>query len=219
MMDELELLKKDWQKKEEQLPKLSYDEIYQMTWQKSSTIVKKIFYISIVELLFWIILNTIPFFSQSYKDKFGQLKSESGEMLFIVLSSSLTYIVLSIFIYYLYKSYKAISVVDNVKSLMESILRTRKIIRYYVGYNLVMAFIIALVTFYMLITQDEKVIAMLGTLEGDMSSFKMWLFIGLFALLGVVIMLAFIWGFYRLIYGILLKKLKRNYNELKRLEI
>ena len=218
-MDELELLKKDWQKKEGQLPKLSYDEIYQMTWQKSSTIVKKIFYISIVELLFWIVLNTIPFLSQSYKDKFGQLKSESGEIIFIVLSSSLTYIVLSVFIYYLYKSYKAISVVDNVKSLMESILRTRKIIRYYVGYNLVMAFVIALVTFYILITHDEKIIAMLGTLEGDMSSVKMWFLIGLFALLGVVLMLGFIWGFYRLIYGILLKKLKRNYNELKRLEI
>ena len=29
-MDELELLKKDWQKQEETLPKLSYDDIYKM---------------------------------------------------------------------------------------------------------------------------------------------------------------------------------------------
>ena len=42
-MDELELLKKDWRKKEEYLPKLSYDEIYKMIWKKSSSIVKWIF--------------------------------------------------------------------------------------------------------------------------------------------------------------------------------
>jgi len=36
MMDELELLKKDWQNKEEHLPKLSYEEIYTMIWKKSS---------------------------------------------------------------------------------------------------------------------------------------------------------------------------------------
>ena len=33
-MDELELLKKDWQKQEQQLPKLSFDEIYKMIWKK-----------------------------------------------------------------------------------------------------------------------------------------------------------------------------------------
>ena len=51
MVDELELLKKDWQKKDEYLPKLSYDEIYQMIWKKSSSIVKWIFYISIIEFV------------------------------------------------------------------------------------------------------------------------------------------------------------------------
>ena len=34
MMDELELLKKDWQNKEEHHPKLSFDEIYKMIWKK-----------------------------------------------------------------------------------------------------------------------------------------------------------------------------------------
>ena len=52
MMDELELLKKDWQKKEKDLPKLSYDDIYKMIWKKSSSFVKWIFYISIIEFVF-----------------------------------------------------------------------------------------------------------------------------------------------------------------------
>lgn len=217
MMDELELLKKDWQNKEDQLPKLSYDEIYQMIRQKSSTIVKKIFYISIAELLFWIVLNTIPFFSTSYRDKFGEL--ETKDILFSLISSGIAYVVLSFVIYYLYKSYKAISVVDNVKALMESILKIRKIIRYYVGFNLVMAFFIVLVTCYFLITQDEKTIELLSKFEGDFPELKTWLLIGIFALLGMVLMLSFIWVFYKLIYGILLKKLKQNYRELKRLEV
>ena len=43
MMDELELLKKDWQKQGEQLPKLSYEEIYKMIWKKSSSLVKSFY--------------------------------------------------------------------------------------------------------------------------------------------------------------------------------
>ena len=57
MMDELELLKKDWQKKEGLMPKLSYDEIYSMLWKKSSSIVKWIFIISIIEFVFWLAIS------------------------------------------------------------------------------------------------------------------------------------------------------------------
>ena len=60
-MDELELLKKDWQKKDEHLPKLSYNEIYTMIWKKSSSIVKWIFYISIMEFVFWIAIILLQF--------------------------------------------------------------------------------------------------------------------------------------------------------------
>ncbi len=33
-MDELEFLKQNWKKQEENLPHLSYDEIYNMIWKK-----------------------------------------------------------------------------------------------------------------------------------------------------------------------------------------
>ena len=36
-MDELELLKKDWQRGEDQYPKLSYSDIYSMLLKKSSS--------------------------------------------------------------------------------------------------------------------------------------------------------------------------------------
>ena len=37
-MDELELLKKDWKKKESSYPKLTYNEIYKLIHKKSSSI-------------------------------------------------------------------------------------------------------------------------------------------------------------------------------------
>jgi len=48
MQDELELLKKDWQKQSEALPKLTAEEIYPMLHKKSSSIVKWIFIISLI---------------------------------------------------------------------------------------------------------------------------------------------------------------------------
>ncbi|MDX1427208.1 MAG: hypothetical protein R3206_05225, partial [Salegentibacter mishustinae] len=56
-MDGLDLLKKDWKKREASLPHLSYDQIYQMLWKRSSSIVKWIFVISIIEFLFWGVIN------------------------------------------------------------------------------------------------------------------------------------------------------------------
>jgi hypothetical protein len=42
-MDQLELLKKQWQSREQELPKLTYNDIYSMLLKKSSSIVKWIF--------------------------------------------------------------------------------------------------------------------------------------------------------------------------------
>ena len=47
-MDELELLKKDWQRNSGDYPELSYDEIYKMSHAKSSSIVKWIFIICLL---------------------------------------------------------------------------------------------------------------------------------------------------------------------------
>ena len=51
-MDKLDKLKENWQSEEHELPKVSFDKIYKMLLKKSSSIVKWIFVISIVELLF-----------------------------------------------------------------------------------------------------------------------------------------------------------------------
>jgi len=64
-MDELELLKRDWRKKGKDLPRLSFDEIYKMIWKKSSSIVKWIFIISVIEFLLPLLLYLLPSMAKS----------------------------------------------------------------------------------------------------------------------------------------------------------
>lgn len=62
-MDNLDLLKKDWNKSQPGDKQFSAKDIYAMLHKKSSSIVKTLFYISIAELVFWIVLNNLPFFA------------------------------------------------------------------------------------------------------------------------------------------------------------
>lgn len=218
MTDELELLKKDWQKKEEYLPKLSYTEIYNMLWKKSSTIVKWLFYISIVELVFWVFLSLAPFFSSSYQIAFDPAYGNDDEPFFIGITVFSLAIVL-VFIYFLFRAYRGISVVDNVRSLMKSILKTRKIVNYYVVYNLIMAVLVTLYSFYSIFTTDEKTMLLMNSLKEDGSELRFWIIMAVVVMAGILFMVGFIWLFYRLIYGILLKRLNENYRELKQMEV
>ena len=76
-MDELELLKNDWQKDNANYPKLTYDEIYKMLLKKSSSIVKWIFIISILEFIFWALISYM-LKDADYNKKFQEYLEKSG---------------------------------------------------------------------------------------------------------------------------------------------
>lgn len=210
-MDELELLKKDWQNKAEDFKTYTEHDIYKMSHNKSSSIVKRLFYISIVELVFWVLVNVLPFlFSGKMEARIGEL-SHSWVYIFL---NALSYTVICLFIYLLWKSYKAISVTDNIKKLMESILKTRKIIKYYVLYNLLMAFISVPIGLYFSIKEHPEI-----SIQLNEASTMQLLVIFLVCLIFTAIIIGLFWLIYRIIYGILIKRLKNNYNELKKLEV
>lgn len=211
-MDELELLKKDWNKKDGDFKKLSSADLYAMLQKKSSSIVKTLFYISIAELLFWIIINSIPYFSSdSYRERLEAIYNNEHIITALTIFS---YAVILLFIYLLFKSYKAISVTDSAKKLMESILNTRKVIKYYVIYNLIMAFVSMVVGMYLTIIHDPKLSHVIETFSNK----QLIAFIGIIAL-AIVVFVVIIWLFYKLLYGLLLKRLNQNYKELKKLEV
>ncbi|NRD22697.1 hypothetical protein HNV10_05565 [Winogradskyella litoriviva] len=210
-MDELELLKKDWKQNENQFQTFSDSDIYTMSHKKSSSIVKTLFYISLAELVFWILINFLPFvLSDRMK---AQLEEMSHSWIYMGLNI-LSYGVIILFIYLLYTAHKAISVTDNAKKLMESILKTRKIIKYYVLYNLCIALLSIPFSLYFSINEHPEISQQLNA-----ATSKELVLIGLITVVVTAVFLGLIWLFYKLIYGILIKRLNRNYNELKKLEV
>ena len=105
-MDQLDVLKKEWQSREQEFPKLSYSDIYEMLLKKSSSIVKWIFIISIAELMFW--LSLIFLIPDSYKELTEALHIKT----FIWVSNIIHFAVIGVFIFLFYKNYKSITVTD-----------------------------------------------------------------------------------------------------------
>ncbi|MFT5103114.1 MAG: hypothetical protein ACI86C_000765 [Candidatus Latescibacterota bacterium] len=212
-MDELDLFKEKWQTREQELPKLSYTEIYKMLLKKSSSIVKWIFIISILELLFWVGLALIMPESQM------QLMEDMGLKNFAIWSNVIHIAIVFVFIYSFYKNYRTIQVTDSTKNLMQNILKTRKTVRYFVYYNIgmfLLSSIIMIVFYYLNINQLYEVLNMSD--QGIARENFQTAFI-LIQIAVVVIFVGLLMLFYYLIYGILLRRLKQNYTELKRMEV
>lgn len=210
-MDELDLLKKDWNKDTGDYKSYSDSDIYPMMHKKSSSIVKMLFYISIAELVFWILVSYVPYvFSESMRER---LDSSYDNPIFVGLTI-FGFLVIFLFVYLLYKSHKSISTTDNAKRLMESILKTRKVIKYYVIYNLAMIFISIPLSLYFEFNKNTEFHDQVANFNNEQMVIMYTI-----VLLVTAVFLIVIWLFYKLLYGILLKRLNRNYDELKKLEV
>ena len=139
--------------------------------------------------------------------------ASTSEYVFAGLTT-VSYGVILLFIYLLFKSHKAISATDNAKKLMESILKTRRVIKYYVIYNLVMALISMVFGMYFAIINDPKLTDTISHFNQKQMLLTYTIMIGVTAAFIFII-----WIFYKLLYGLLLKRLNRNYQELKKLEV
>jgi len=210
-MDKLDKLKENWQSEEHELPKVSFDKIYKMLLKNSSSIVKWIFVISVIELLFWISLYFIlP------EDNMNMMK-ELGLERVMFYCEIFHFFIFGIFIILFYKNYKSIQVTDSTNVLMQNILKTRKTVRYFVYYNVGMtiAFSIAIDT-YLYNNSDKLYELMEFAKQGIPKEGFASIFIISQIIVGFII-IALLILFYWLVYGILLKKLKGNYRELKKI--
>tara|TARA_R110002126_G_scaffold291415_2_gene452289 strand:- start:68822 stop:69436 length:615 start_codon:yes stop_codon:yes gene_type:complete len=202
-MDVLENYKKAWDNQPEEVSKFSAIEIYKMAQSKSSSIVKWIFIIGILE---FIVLNSLYFFidMEEANKEYEKLGLEN----FIFYSQLAAYAILFYFLSMFYKNYKRISTIDSTKTLMKKIIKTRKTVRNYVLFNLgYLALVMIVVT-----------IATINTSFDDLNG-KQLLLITVSTLIATLLFLGVLWLFYQLIYGILLRKLNRNYKELAKLDV
>jgi len=200
-MDQLELLKKDWKKQDDTLPKLSKESLSKIIHKKSSSIVKWIFIISVLELIIPVIIS---FFTGNVKST--EVVEEFGLTNFINGFYAFYYVVILFFVYQFYRNYKSISANINSKLLMQNILKTRKIVKYYIWFTLSLIPIFSSVVFYNVFKSE----VFLKQIPEDTNMLIVWLL----SFLIILIMVVLFWLFYQLLYGLLLRKLNKNYSEL-----
>ena len=213
-MEELDLLKKDWKRNENSFTQVSENEIYKMIHRNSSSVVKWIMIIGILEFLF---LTGLGFYfaDDSYTKSLEKFHIDT----LMTILTFVNYAVCIGFIFHFYKNFKNISTTDSSRMLMKNILKARKTVKYYVAYNLSMACIIFIIILISSCIYDETTINTISKINSQENAFLTWAgFIGgiLFVL---ALLLGLFWLFYKLIYGFLLRKLYRNYQELKKIDL
>ena len=164
-MDELELLKRDWKKKENSFNQISEKEIYSMLHKTSSSIVKWILIISILEILLW---SSITFLTAD--DEYFKTLEMYHLNTIMPIITFVNYAVILVFIYLFYKNYKAINTTESVKALMQNILKTRKTVKYYVGYNIGMAVFGFVLVFIFQFLYDPNIRTMTDKVSESMNS-------------------------------------------------
>jgi hypothetical protein len=211
-MKELDLLKKDWKAREDSYPKLDKEALYSLIWRRSSSIVKWLYYISIAEFVFW---TALSFFTKNAET--DALVKSIHLYSFINTLTVINYAVLIYFIYRFYKNYKKISYNSSSKELVESILKVKRTVTHYVWFNLSILAISLLGLFYGIIHYGPATESIFNSAAKEDNSLLFWAIIAAVCILIIGLAILLLWLFYKLLYGILLKKLKMNHKELRKL--
>jgi hypothetical protein len=214
MMEALDLLKKDWEKGTSKFQQYNESDLYQMIRKKSTSIVKWIFFISVIELLLWIGIS-VYMKNTSMIEEFKTF----DKINYLTYSEIISYIIIVVFIYLFYKNYKKINNSNSVKDLIFSILKTRKTVQNYVKIIIIYTIISSIVVLFIQLNYDAKIIEMSKEMtENGTNTLFYVIYVGV-TFLFLSLMIGLIWLFYRIIYGILLKRLSKNYEELKKIDL
>jgi amino acid transporter len=198
-MDLLDKYKKTWSNQPEEAHKLSKVEIYKMAHSKSTSIVKWIFIIGLLEFLI-----IIPFlFIETDAKHFEEMNVLWLHKTIDIVSCA----IVAFFVIKFYLNYRSISSLDNTKTLMDKIVKTRRTVRNYIFTGLSFISILILMMAFSSINNQ---------FNNETPIFKIGI-IAIFIFIGAIF-LGLFWLFYQLIYGILLKKLNKNYKELAKLD-
>lgn len=193
-MDELDKLKNHWKKSEENFPQVTETEIYGMLHRRSSSAVKWILIISILEFAFWGLISLC--------NSLFNLADYSTMPVFIAVMDYANYFIVLTFIVLFYINYRKISTERPVKDLVDNIIRVRRIVTVYMIYNVAMILAGTLSSLYIVMVDDA--------VDDPQTA----LAVGIFT---IILFLAVIGLIYYLLYGRLVRKLNKNYRELQKM--
>ncbi|SDE05011.1 hypothetical protein [Riemerella columbipharyngis] len=215
----VEQIKQAWQN---QTPKSTYtnQEIRAMLNRKSRNYVKYILWISIAELLLFLCINIFTFFKSGTDENFILIIKQLGanitphiraryEMMNIILKT-IVLVVMAIFIQMIYFSYRKIRVEENLKTFITRILNFKKVVNWFIFANILILilFEIVLTAFVFNTVAHQNIIINKST--------KIGMIVGVtIATIGGV---AVIWLYYKVVYGIIMKRLTKQIRQLQDIE-
>jgi hypothetical protein len=213
-MDQLDILKSKWQSQKTTYRQYSREEIGKLLHSKSSSIVKWLMIIAIIEFLFF---ASLAFVAHQFNETFD-VTAIFGD-LFYYGTMIFHYIAVLIFIYLFYRNYVNISADQHSRGLMKNILKTRKTMKYYIWYNMVYILVTGLWGTALAIENDPNYATIKHSPQFE--GHEMLFYGAVFGVMTIfiLIMCAVLFLIYQVIYGILLRRLNRNYLELKKMEI
>lgn len=212
-------LKKNWQEQDVK-PKYDNNEILKMLNRKSRNYVKYIFWISIFEFLLFLGITVYYLFDGGHPNSFINLLTRLGiketpqiqagyehlDFFMKILSLFIT----AFFMIRFYINYKKINIEENLKQLIIRIINFKRTVNIFILTNLALLVVFTLtLAFFIFNTLSQQNIHLNDkTLTGFVFGFVITLMIS--------IILA--WLYYRIVYGIILKKLNKNLHQLKEVE-
>ena len=212
-------LKKSWQ--EQQVPEVyESSEIQAMLNKTSKNYVKYIFWISLAEFLLFAGVAIFTVFSSQKTNSFMNMLEKLGvkldmniethfAQLYIVLKV-FSLVITAVFVYLFYKNYRKINVENNLKNFILQIIKFKKTVNAYILVNIILliVFMAVLTLFTMNILQNQNIHLNNPTLLGFIAGVIIGLGFGIFLIL----------IYYRLVYGIIMRRLGKNLEQLQKIE-
>lgn len=192
--------------------KFTSDEIFAMLKRKSSSSVKWIFMISLAELILGIVMYISMFSNFSVNVYHKHLLEQMGYWAIIYeVISFIIYGATFLFIYIFFRSYRRIHVQDSIRELSKDIINFRKVVNYFIYFNLIVVFVLLWIFLIPMISQNPELMDLDWT-----SATGIGFIVGV--LLSFSLVLAVFWLYYYLVYGTFQRRLKRNLKELDALD-
>lgn len=216
---DLDSFKKTWQEQPVQ-PKYDNTEILQMLNRKSRNYVKYIFWISVVEFLFFSVLGLFYLFPEEESDSFRKMLERLGAQEAPEIENNFGYAYLTIkvlsllitayFVLKFYQNYRKIKIEENLKGLITRIIKFKTTVNAFILISIVLLLIFTFVLisfiFYILNSQNIQ----------PSSSNLAIIIVGI--AVSTLLAISMIWFYYRLVYGTIIRKLDKNLKQLKEID-
>jgi hypothetical protein len=216
---DLDSFKKTWQEQPVQ-QKYDNNEILQMLNRKSRNYVKYIFWISVAEFLFFSVLGLFYFVPSDDSNSFLKILEKLGAQKTPEVESGfdhtyfaikvLSLLVTAYFVFKFYQNYRKIRIEENLKGLIIRIIKFKKTVNAFILISIVLLiafmFVFTAFIFYALNSQNVQPTGSALTI----------VITGI--IISTVLSVLLIWLYYRLVYGIIIRKLDKNLKQLKEID-